>query len=500
LKIALGFLALLVIAIVVLLVVADKENKRQSEVLTEEFKAIVDFVLQIPINIAKDVTNIATALTKLSRDVQDVIDETGSTSDLTKIKDDLSATEASFKKIKDDMASITESLQDFKNGQIFKDIEDYDSQRSQVFMGVLLIPCLFLICTLAILLWNAIYRIKHKNYLKDSYAEVEPKCAPWKCCNCCVSPCLSAILLFLILLIFITSTILMAITTVSADTCENPYEDIVVLGDLSGDSAFFLTCSPTSGPQNIPSVQSALDSITGLEGTLLNATAEMADECNSKGLPASALEKCLEAVQEFNTTFYNSYLGVLKPVLQGRIGCKEIQSRINALFNIFCIGIYDTLYNAFALFLALGSIIVIGEALRRLVPIDMDDNDEDVVTANNEKAAEEFQLQQMMSNNNNNNSNNNNNTDNNSSDSNADPDSLIIDQTPPHHKPTYFQASNCSVQAPPAYPADYPAEKSDYEEPSSSNPFEETDKRSTMISMGSTTDSTTLDEPAYVDS
>jgi hypothetical protein len=159
----------------------------------------------------------------------------------------------------------------------------------------------------------------------------------------------------------------MAITTVSADTCENPYDDIVVLGGLSGDSAFFLTCSPTSGPQNLPSVQSALDSITGLEGTLLNATAKMADECNSKGLPAPALEKCLEAVQKFNTTFYNSYLRVLKPVLQGRIGCEEIQSRINALFNIFCIGLYDTLYNAFALFLALGSIIVIGEALRRLV-------------------------------------------------------------------------------------------------------------------------------------
>lgn len=377
-----GFFILFFLGLMGILIAALVENSNQTDLITVQFPGVVDFMLKLPLDMIAQVQlallNVSALATSASGITASVPSCTAGfcndiKSAISAIDSTVGTLQDSVKSINKTLAGLTTDIQNFRSGPVFSDLRSYDSQRNLGFILAVIIPIIVLSLQLFIVMWNTRYRIKNKDYLKNDlgYGE-EPGCKPWAFCNCCISPLFTVLLLIFILILYLVATLLFVVTTISADACKSPYNDIVTLGSLDNTTGFFFTC--TDPAQNFPDVATAVTSINKDLKTL-NTTLSQLPTLASQIPLASEIPGFLEAIKAFNTA-YNNLASVLNNLVS-LVNCGSIQGRINALFHFFCDTLYMSFYNCFMLFMSIGCVIVLAEFMRRLVPLKEEDTREE---------------------------------------------------------------------------------------------------------------------------
>lgn len=349
------FAVLLAAATIACSIVLLTLNSKQSTILVTDFPDSVNFVLTVPTFVTKSIVNASDDAQSMLKDLNLVIDGTPPAlkGTFSSVQTVMQAAVTALNQTAESLKNL-DTLAAFQNTSLYKDLDTYDQLRSMAYLIIVLVPFFCVLLQYAFVFWNSRF-----GWFKEKSAR--------NCLVAYVPSWLSVLMLIFILLLFILSAVLLALTTLTADFCYDPYVSIPsIAGMKSNDTAgFYLSCDGTTdvAPPDVQVYFKVIDDGNAVikSSGLSILTIYRENGCVNNEVPAV----CKQAINNFEDTFNNRYLVDVK-TLQSYAGCKFIQARVNGLINILCSRVFPTFNLAYGFFVAIGSFVIVAEILHRL--------------------------------------------------------------------------------------------------------------------------------------
>lgn len=314
----------------------DKDQKRTMEIIPSLTQNMVNWKDDV-LNATKEITDPAGEMITLLN--QPPYAGKPGTSDLTT---DLSTFIADGQKIIDDSADVgVDKLNDFL-GDDFDKIDDYRSLGMKVILGVLLAITLLQI-TIA---------------LMDSFCKEGSKPKDNSACKC-IGALIFSLALLCLFLCWLLAGILMVVSTVTADVCDNPEVNIVTVADLAANDTlkYFIECSTLTPAQQTAQnpFQKTIDDMATLKTSIDSGIDTVVANCPSSNAQCNTTNPQLLG--------YKELINVVP--LQEQLACATLNGKWNAVANALCGSFGESVAGTTVLMIAFAMILTIGEVVRR---------------------------------------------------------------------------------------------------------------------------------------
>jgi hypothetical protein len=225
-----------------------------------------------------------------------------------------------------------------------------------------------------------------------------PKCQPRKACSC-IQPCFTLAFLLIFIFIWILACLFFVLVTVNADFCIDFDTSVLDLVDSDPTTAFYVKCDTDTTLAN--PLQVTLDTLnasiaaagTARDSIVRLATDNICGAGNPAGTQCAAWEIGAAPDNTVSQRFLNDCFSVDTLIsastganvatgrydtgtLLGQLDCTALNSRFQAMANLFCNDMVGILASFFRAFLCIGIFMFIIEVVRKEMRGESEDHKE----------------------------------------------------------------------------------------------------------------------------